>query len=1800
MSRTLKRSVLFSAALFFIITQPRSGYPLSFDFTPSQITYTDRNTPLTDVGTSSSSLKVGDEADNVPDINGEYDYIHSCRLYMRFPVSSLQSSLSGLPIASATVSLAETGREFDNIATTEPINVRQVTGLGAGYSADTYLINLTWDGQSDAGITYGTVYASSDLTPDNDGGTKTWSGTLDQLVSGWIDGSITNYGIVLENDFDSTWSKITPGDPNSKYNITSPAHMNEVETIFSKSSARLRVVTRPVISGVSYNHATHNLTITFNESINAGTFTAANLANLSIQDGITTVVLSGATINTASNAPIMEAKLSDAAAAALNTIKENVLRLVVGASCGIKNLDGYEPSSNTYATSTLRVTDTALTGTLKDSKSSLVIAKAAVKLYDSDGNLKAETVSDTGGNFSLNTSVPSGTYTLVVTKLPQFKDLRQTVTITAHTVADTGTLLIDPYGIVYDSVTGSPIAGATVTLYTASGSVYTGCPEPNPQNSRADGSYNFNVAPGMYYLTALKEGYADYTGAMFTVTTEIVEWNIPMDSNNQAGSAYLSISQQANKKTAAAGDIITYTIDIKNLSNTLEARGMSVTAALPQGFKYVEGSTLIDGAAAADPSGLKTLVWSAGNLATQASKKLTYRARVTFEAPVGRHENKAFVSATVNGLSAGAGPSTATVEVREGLFTDRGLLIGKVFEDKNGNGIQDDFEPGLPGVSLVLEDGTVIVTDEFGRYSVPNVKKGSHVIRLDQRVLPGGPFNKPKTERVPEKPRTISPSFAQRSSIFDLRRLDTWRKQVLARSRVVEEKEKKAAEQAVQKKQALSRRLTAYSYTGFNRQGEKIMGLLDARSVTDAADKLHAQGVEVATIEKYVDRYAEDEPAEDPAPEAETVAPARPETVITETHPGVVSSIRRTPRQELLKRYGDPEGGAKKERGVYRADVPKESKFFKIYGSETAKVNFPVRLLSGEDAEKEQEKDEKPTQFMLVGLADGTLGYMSASGNVSNLESSVNGPYEEKIYEDGSIKMYLKGVIKGEYLLTGAVDTDKDKNSHLFEYVNPEKYYPVYGDSSSHFNETDTSGKFFVRIDKDESYGMWGNYDTQEFTRTEFTRYNRTLAGAKTHLELKDWMKDPESMPVKPELDVFYAHSNQEQVSEVFAAKGLSGPFWLGKNPVLEYAEAIRIETRDRDRSDVVLRTRVLARDVDYEIDYDSGRIFFKEPIPSSDENDDPNFIVVDYEYVPLSDMNKYYYSGARLETRLFGDKLMLGGQYVGENHVSHNPQLYGFDTVLQPDPGTRLAAEWGRSGRYLDSDNRTPLRSDNAWKVEAEKTLGRLNLQGYYSDIGNRFRNPVNITEKGREKYGGTADYALTDSTNVVLDHWRNYSSLAKTFDRSTSLDVYHAKEDYFLSGGYAFKDYQDRQQLTPDTDVNTVNLRAGRKLTERIVGSLEEEYEHEAQNNTGSALDNKTYATTGRLDYKVSQDSSVYLKQRFITELHNQYRNATGLGFMRNTPEGDAFVEYGFGGKTAETTFGLRREQSLNDRMTLSSYTSSCISSDKNEENVGFGTTYELMRGLFTRFNFENTRSKNSDTSYYKQNSQSVAFDYLPSDTEDSYGVKYERRKATLEHEQNIFGYIKHCISKTLTFLCNLESVGERSGEDSIRTGRKAVLGLAYRPVFNDKLNMLSKYEYNDEMDHTAGASSTEQYNHITSLEATYELSPKMDVFGKYALKFQREKDLGLVDDAVIDMITTRYTYKLTEIFDIGAYYRIINDRDSRVVKQAPALELGCLFLKKIRLGVGFNFLEYVDKYNSDEGYNGVGPYFNVSAKF
>ncbi|MFK7957536.1 MAG: beta strand repeat-containing protein [Lysobacterales bacterium] len=86
-------------------------------------------------------------------------------------------------------------------------------------------------------------------------------------------------------------------------------------------------------------------------------------------------------------------------------------------------------------------------------------------------------------------------------------------------------------------------------------------------------------------------------------------------------------------------------------------------------------------------------------------------------------------------------PTGGSASDVDGFQPDPGTVSGVIYEDTNGNGVQDPGEPGIPGVEVIITDSTggtqTVTTDGTGGYSA-NVPPGSTTLDINDSTLPPG------------------------------------------------------------------------------------------------------------------------------------------------------------------------------------------------------------------------------------------------------------------------------------------------------------------------------------------------------------------------------------------------------------------------------------------------------------------------------------------------------------------------------------------------------------------------------------------------------------------------------------------------------------------------------------------------------------------------------------------------------------------------------------------------------------------------------------------------------------------------------------------------------------------------------------------------------------------------------------------------------------------------------------------------------------------------------------------------------
>ena len=274
---------------------------------------------------------------------------------------------------------------------------------------------------------------------------------------------------------------------------------------------------------------------------------------------------------------------------------------------------------------------------------------------------------------------------------------------------------------------------------------------------------------------------------------------------------------------------------------------------------------------------------------------------------------------------------------------------------------------------------------------------------------------------------------------------------------------------------------------------------------------------------------------------------------------------------------------------------------------------------------------------------------------------------EENYYQDGRLAFYAKGRVKGDMLLTLAYDTrnesDSERSSNsLFQTINPDKYYTLYGDATEQRFDAPSSENLYLRIERDQFYALFGDFNTG-LTVTELSRYSRSMTGIKTEY-------DGERYGV----NAFAAESDQVFIRDEIQGNGTSGLYYLSEQDIIINSDKITLETRDRFRPGTVVNSRELSRFLDYNINTLDGTLFFKQPVPSRDEFFNPVYIVAVYETASAGD--KQLSGGGRARVKLLDDRLELGVSAIHQGDTGTGGNLFGTDLRYDIDRNTELRVE--------------------------------------------------------------------------------------------------------------------------------------------------------------------------------------------------------------------------------------------------------------------------------------------------------------------------------------------------------------------------------------------------------------------------------------------------------------------------------------------------------------------------------------------
>ncbi|MQW92010.1 DUF11 domain-containing protein [Acinetobacter sp. dk771] len=828
--------------------------------------------------------------------------------------------------------------------------------------------------------------------------------------------------------------------------------------------------------------------------------------------------------------------------------------------------------------------------------------------------------------------------------------------------------------------------------------------------------------------------------------------------------------------------------------------------------------------------------------------------------------------------------------------------------------------------------------------------------------------------------------------------------------------------------------------------------------------------------------------------------------------------------------------------------------------------------------------------LIAVGLIEGSINFNNFDSNQLHSVNRDDG-FEDQLKEfadfgddvsaTGRAAMYLKGKVKGDYLLTLAYDSDKSSKQRLFRDIQPDEYYPVYGDAAAKGFDAQSTSKLYVRVDKGRSYAMYGDY----ITRTEkdegiaLGQYNRSLTGIKVGHESD-----------KLQVSAFGAQTKSRQIVTENRAMGITGPYSLGaisQDLMLENSEKVEILTRDRNNPGLIIDRKVLNRFVDYEIDTYSNSIYLKEAVASVDRDLNPNYIRITVEAEEIGE--EYEVAGLSFGYAVKSN-LKLGGSFVQSNDPLNKEQIMSANAVMKFGENAKLVAEVAQSenttnaadqvtqiGRDIDANQKDGI----AARIEYDYSKGTNTIRAYHQQADEGFQNDAATISAGRMESGIKATTNIANLATARLEAIRTEdlqnngvrtglsASLERNFFKILALELGVRLYDETKEGATAATDHTDAYNGT------TGRVRLTGQLPWKGA-SVFTEYEQDL-----SEADNRVLTVGGRA--QVLPNTEIYAHHELISSIDGLYSmntteetNSTVFGISSNyMKDGSVFSEYrvadGMSNREAEAAMGLKNRWQIQPKVYLS-------------------TTFEQVKSLSA--NAEN----NSDST-----AATIGVEYLANDHWKAMTRLEGRWSDSSDTFINTAAYARK-VSDDLTFLTKntVNFLDNKTSGQGDHLRDRFQLGLAWRDFDQNQLDVLSKIEYHYEDNQTDLESAFKREAYVTSTHLNYHPYRQLTLSGQYAAKWSVVDEDQVKSNALTQLLSGRVLYDINERWDMGLQAGSLWGNHGAGTRYLIGAEMGYLLATNLWVSAGYNFMGYQDDHLANTSSTGEGAYLRFRFKF
>ncbi len=832
---------------------------------------------------------------------------------------------------------------------------------------------------------------------------------------------------------------------------------------------------------------------------------------------------------------------------------------------------------------------------------------------------------------------------------------------------------------------------------------------------------------------------------------------------------------------------------------------------------------------------------------------------------------------------------------------------------------------------------------------------------------------------------------------------------------------------------------------------------------------------------------------------------------------------------------------------------------------------------------------------------------------------------------------FLKGKVSGDMLLTAAFDSDKETNARLLRDVDPNRFYPVYGDSSITGFDAKSRDRLYVRLDSGKSYALYGDFSTGDgFSQItgggavanvksrNLGAYSRSATGLRAHFEQPGYF-----------VNGFLFEENQKQLVEEYRGNGTSGPFSVSSNQAVENSEKVEIITRDKNALNVIKTVQLMQRSIDYTFEPFSGRILLKSPLSNQDINGDPLSLRITYEVEQGGP--KFLTYGVDGQVKL-GERFEVGGSLVEDKNPISPYRIGSANASMRIGQSGSIVVEVANSSSTKYSvgtaTTLTPTgsagevrtdRDGNAVRIEGNYNEGNWDTRGWFMRADSNFYNPAAGVSEGKMEAGLSGRYKLSETLSMygsaqrnedtipLNDPKRDSMALGLTWNITDRLTVDGSlratKEDQGYAstagipgnsgtGGGFFGLGADTLNpngipvLTgaPGTPVNGLNpnsvsatsLRLGATYRATDFWSVNGEVEVGNENQRRLGLGTS---------YQINERSKVYA--RF--ETRSGLSSAAALNAFDRSTSFTAGIDNTFAsGPTVYSEFRMRDGLSSGTALDRDMQLASGV---RNSWNYAEGITFtggaeylKIFKGTARQAFAINGGVDYSVNPLWRASGRLEyrhVFDdksVLGNDAQDQYlSTVSVARKIDRDWTMLARNYL----------LYQDNNIGGTKLEDRFQ------VGAAWRPVDHNRWNALARYEYwtvSDKM--TANADNYR--THIVSLHGDYHPSRPWWFSGRAALKNRTDKFTTGKSVYTAMLVGGRVTYDISENWDIGLMTSVMFSPQGSSKQWAQGAEVGYLLRQNLWLSAGVNWVGFSDKELTGSDYTNKGVYLRLRFKF